>query len=158
MLDSPYRKSSVAAGIATIAMHEQTFTQQDSHVPVDVIITLRFKAEEMAIINEDVKRSGLSRNAYFRQLALESPVPRKARQRSYTLGEHVRVYSQYLGQLGKIGSNLNQLVKQLNIARKVGDPSMAPSNQELLKAVHEVLDVLQASAQELRESITSKSS
>lgn len=135
-------------------MHEQTFTQQDSHTSADVIISLRFKASEWAIIHEDVKRSGLSRNAYFRQLALESPVPRQARKKP--LGEHARVYSQWLGQLGKIGSNLNQLIRQLNVARKVGDPSMAPSNQELLKTVHEVMDVLQASAQELRESITPK--
>ena len=139
-------------------MHEQSFTQQSSHAAADVIISLRFKAEEMAIIHEDVKRSGLSRNAYFRQLVLESPVPRKARQRSHALGEHARVYSQWLGQLGRVGNNLNQLVRQLNIARKLGDPTMAPSNQELLKAVHEVLDVLQASAQELRESINAKGS
>ena len=154
MLDRSYRKSSVAVGTATIAMHEQTFTQQDSKVSVDVIVSLRFKAEEIAIINEDVAASGLSRNAYFRQLALESPVPRKARQRAS--GEHARVYSQFLGQLGKIGSNLNQLVRQLNVARKVGDPTIAPSNQELLHVVHEVLDVLQASAQELRESMAGK--
>ncbi|NEZ65158.1 plasmid mobilization relaxosome protein MobC [Leptolyngbyaceae cyanobacterium CCMR0082] len=156
MLDSQYRKSSVAVRTATIAMHEQTFTQRDSHDSPDVIVTLRFKAEEIAIINEDVAASGLSRNAYFRQLALEAPVPRKARQRAS--GEHARVYSQWLGQLGKIGSNLNQLVRQLNVAKKVGDPGMAPSNQELLCVVYKVLSVLQASAQELRASITSKSS
>ena len=137
-------------------MHEQSFTHKNNHTAPDVFVTLRLKAEEMAIINDDVQRSGLSRNAYFRQLALEAPVPRKARSR--VSGEHARVYGQYLGQLGKVGSNLNQLVKQLNIARKVGDPAMAPSNQELLKVVHEVLNVLQASAQELRESISSKGS
>ena len=154
MLDRQYRKSSVAVITATIAMHEQTFTHKDGKASVDVIVSLRFKAEEIAIINEDVAASGLSRNAYFRQLALESPLPRKARQRAS--GEHARIYSQWLGQLGKIGSNLNQLIRQLNIARKVGDPSMAPSNQELLRVVHEVLDVLQASAQELRTSMTGK--
>ncbi|MEM9805745.1 MAG: plasmid mobilization relaxosome protein MobC [Cyanobacteria bacterium P01_D01_bin.56] len=136
-------------------MPNKLIAQRNHDPSPDVIITLRLKAQEMAVINEDVAASGLSRNAYFRQLALESPVPRKARKKP--LGENAHVYSQWLGQLGKIGSNLNQLIKQLNVARKVGDPAIAPSNQELLSAVHEVLDVLQASAQDLRASIAPKS-
>lgn len=120
-------------------------------------ITLRFKAAEWGVVQGDIEASGLNVNEYFRQVALESPVPRKVRRSSLRdrLGDYAAVYSRWLGELGKIGSNLNQLIKQLNVAIKLGELHNRPSNQELLAVVEELEVLLQTAAEELRQSLVS---
>lgn len=112
-------------------------------------ITLRFKSEEWRIIEADIKASGCSVSEYFRQLALEAPAPRKAR-RKYQ-GEQAVIYAKWLGALGKIGSNLNQIARHLNTAAKTGDPTQRPSNKEVLDAMKDVRFVLQKVLVEVRD-------
>ena len=61
---------------------EKAQPTQQVETTADRRITLRFKSSEWAIIQSDIAATGLSTNAYFRELALDAPVPRKFRQRS----------------------------------------------------------------------------
>ncbi len=54
--------------------------------------------------------SGLTIGAYMRAAALGSPGPRAARKPPVVREELVRI----LGQLGKIGSNINQIARAIN--------------------------------------------
>lgn len=101
----------------------------------DQRVSLRFKASEWAIIANDIKAANVSVNAYFRQLALEAPVPRKVRKQAGA--ESAKIYAKFLGQLGKIGSNINQLARQANVAVKLGDMTLMPSYESVIVALEE---------------------
>ena len=108
---------------------------------------MRFKPEEWAIIEADIEATGLSTNAYFRQLALESPVPRKARQR---VGDRsVKVVGRFVGQLGKLGSNMNQLAKQSNMAAKQGEWAAMPAAKMIEEKIAAAVHLLEAVRTEL---------
>ena len=119
---------------------EKAQPTQQVETTADRRITLRFKSSEWAIIESDIAATGLNRNAYFRELALDAPVPRKTRQRAG--GEGVKITAKFIGQLGKVGSNLNQLAKQANIACKSGEWATMPSVNtisENVAATHQLL-------------------
>lgn len=118
----------------------------------DYIFSLRFKADEWVIISEDIKASGLpSKNAYFRQLALESPVPRK-RHLVPSIDDGIsKIYGAFLGQLGKVGSNLNQLTRQVNIAMKSGDKGLMPKDAELSSVLAELIEFVEDFRAELKK-------
>jgi Bacterial mobilisation protein (MobC) len=63
-------------------------------------ITIRFTHEEAARLNADAATTGLCLSAYVRLVLLHVEPPRAARM---------------LGQLGKIGSNLNQIARSTNL-------------------------------------------
>ena len=126
---------------------EGTNSQRPS--ATDKRISLRFKASEWAIIAGDIQVADVSINAYFRQLALESPVPRKARKRPGA--ESAKIYAQFLGQLGKIGSNLNQLARQANVAMRLRDPTLMPSYEAIIAVLEEYAALTKALRQELKK-------
>lgn len=147
--DSPVTEQ-VAGTVDSSTTGKTAVKKNDDHV-----FSLRLKAPEWAVIQQDVAASGLSKNAYFRQLALDAPVPRKAPKRFS--GEQGLVYARWLGELGKIGSNLNQITRQLNTAMKT-DPSQRPDNEALLEVVEQVQVLLEESAAELRQTLSAKQS
>ena len=73
-------------------------------------LTIRLSAEERAAIDEAARRSGLTSGSYARQLLLGAPTPRQVRRPPIERQELARL----LGQLGRIGSNLNQLAHAAN--------------------------------------------
>ena len=111
-------------------------------------ITLRFKRSEWAIIESDIAATGLNQNAYFRELALDAPVPRRARQRSG--GVDAKTAAKFVGQLGKLGSNLNQLAKQANIACKTGEWATMPSAKAISENVAAANELLLSIREELK--------
>lgn len=92
-------------------------------------ITLRYKMEEWAVIEADIVASGLSINEFYRQLSLNAPPPRKARRPRGI--KAMQLESQLLGQLGKLGSNLNQLAKQANRAGRSAQWEAMPRAKEI---------------------------
>ncbi len=119
---------------------EKAQPTQQVETTADRRITLRFKSSEWSIIESDIEATGLSTNAYFRELALDAPVPRKTRQR--TGGESTKITAKFIGQLGKVGSNLNQLAKQANIACRSGEWATMPAVNtvsENVVATHQLL-------------------
>lgn len=76
----------------------------------DKHLTIRLTADERAAINGAAGRAGLTAGSYARQTLLGAQVPRQGRRPPVERKELARI----LGELGKIGSNINQLAKQAN--------------------------------------------
>ena len=76
----------------------------------DSFIAVRCTTKERAKIDENAAQAGLSVGAYVRSLALGSPGPRARRRPPIERKELAR----FLGELGKIGSNVNQLAHAYN--------------------------------------------
>lgn len=75
-----------------------------------VVRTVRLTPEEAAQLDEKARETGITVGALIRHAALSVPVPRRSRRPPVELETLGRV----LGQLGKIGSNINQLSKHAN--------------------------------------------
>ena len=76
----------------------------------DRILTIRLSADEHAAIDAAAERAGLVVGSYARQALLGAPAPRQVRRPIVERKELARI----LGELGKIGGNLNQLAKAAN--------------------------------------------
>ncbi len=76
----------------------------------DRILTVRLSAEERQAVDEAAERSGLVTGSYARQVLLGAPAPRQVRRPPVERRELVRL----LGELGKVGGNLNQLAKSVH--------------------------------------------
>lgn len=74
------------------------------------VVGLRMTPEERAELDRRADRAGLSVAAYLRAAALGDAGPRATRKPPIAKQELVRV----LSQLGKIGSNVNQLARAVN--------------------------------------------
>jgi hypothetical protein len=73
---------------------------------------------------------GISFGAYVRAELLKAPIPRQSRR------PHVnqQLLCQALAQLGKVGSNLNQIARHLNSGGSVVEPEVAAVLAELRTA------------------------
>jgi Bacterial mobilisation protein (MobC) len=74
------------------------------------VLTLRLSAEERAAVDQAAERAGLVTGSYARQVLLGAPAPRQVRRPPVERRELVRL----LGELGKVGGNLNQLAKAVH--------------------------------------------
>ncbi|MEI9990193.1 MAG: plasmid mobilization relaxosome protein MobC [Rhizomicrobium sp.] len=74
------------------------------------IFPIRLSDEERAIVEAKAERAGLTPSSYARQILLDAPAPRQVRRPPVERRELARL----LGELGKIGGNLNQLAKAAN--------------------------------------------
>ena len=75
--------------------------------------SVRFTPQEAEQVKAIADRSGLPVAALLRQNLLDAPPPRAARKPTV----NHKAVAKLLGQLGKIGSNLNQLTKHANAGR-----------------------------------------
>ncbi len=73
-------------------------------------LTVRLAADERAAIEAAADRAGLTAGSYARQAMLGAPAPRQVRRPPVERKELARL----LGELGKIGGNLNQLARAAN--------------------------------------------
>lgn len=73
-------------------------------------LTVRLTEAERAALDAAAEQAGLTPGSYARQRLLDGPAPRPVRRRP---ADH-RELARLLGELGKIGSNLNQLAKASN--------------------------------------------
>lgn len=73
-------------------------------------LTIRLSPEERAAIDGAAERAGLMSGSYARQVLLGAPAPRQVRRPPVERKELVRL----LGEVGKIGGNLNQLAKAVH--------------------------------------------
>ena len=73
-------------------------------------IAVRCTVQNHTAIKEGAAKAGLSIGAYLRALAVGSPGPRSVRRPPVERTELARL----LGQLGKLGSNVNQLAHGFN--------------------------------------------
>ena len=71
-----------------------------------VLMSMRISAEDKELIEEKARKTGLSTSEFIRRCALGRKLP--------CYGD-TSLLKEYAMQLGKIGSNLNQIAKYLNI-------------------------------------------
>ena len=76
----------------------------------DRVLQVRLTAEEEAIVQAAAERAGLANGSYARQVLLGAPAPRQVRRPPIERRELARL----LGELGRVGANLNQLAKRAN--------------------------------------------
>ena len=76
-------------------------------------LSVRFNEQEAETVRKLADRAGLSTGALVRHALFNTPPPRAARRPTV----NHKAVAQLLGQLGKIGTNINQLAKQANAGR-----------------------------------------
>jgi hypothetical protein len=90
------------------------------------LVTIRYSEEEYAELDEAASRAGMTRPSYIRAQSLAKPKTRSTRRAPV----EKELLAKVLGQLGKIGSNLNQLAHAVNI-----DPRTKVEIGEVLTAI-----------------------
>ena len=73
-------------------------------------LNLRLSPEEYNRIKRDADALEITAGAYVRKVILNAPVPRKSKRPCV----EVRTLARLLGQIGRIGGNINQLTKAAN--------------------------------------------
>ena len=73
-------------------------------------ITIRLTPEERAKVDAAAERAGLTTGSYARGVILGAPAPRQVRRPPIERKELARL----LGQIGHIGSNINQIARVAN--------------------------------------------
>jgi hypothetical protein len=71
---------------------------------------IRFDDDELAQVEESASRAGLTLSSYGRAQMLGAPAPRSVRRPPF----EKELLAKVLGQLGRIGGNLNQVAKAVN--------------------------------------------
>ncbi len=74
------------------------------------VVPFRVSPQEYAILTHLADREGLTVGSYVRSRSLEQPTTRAVRRPTVA----VQLLGGLLAQIGKIGSNLNQIARQLN--------------------------------------------
>lgn len=93
-------------------------------------ITVRLSPEERQQILDDANRAGTTPGAYIRQEMLAAPIPKQSHRPA--AHDSRPELGKVLSHLGKIGSNINQVARQVNIASLTGDWLTAPDKQQIL--------------------------
>ena len=93
---------------------------------------IRWTDEEFASISEKADKAGMAVAAFMRAVALGNPGPRAQRRPP---ADH-KALRQILGEIGRVGNNINQIARALNS----GDPPNMPELREALHAYLEIRD------------------
>jgi len=93
-------------------------------------ITVRFNEEEMNLLRENAKKSGMKLSTFLRVTSLSMKAPASISDRELML------------QLLKIGGNLNQCTRKLNTIGTVDD-ELLNSIKTAIKAIHRVRKMFQ---------------
>lgn len=84
-------------------------------------LTIRFTPDERAAVDQKAERAGLTSGSYARQELLDAPAPRQVRRPPVERKELARL----LGELGHVGSNLNQIARIANAGDGVDGVALA---------------------------------
>lgn len=103
----------------------------------DQIIRIRASRDEATTMKDRAVAQGLSLSDLLRRAALNIPIPA----RSFD-ATHVALLAQTLGELGRIGGNINQLARRANAGKLFGHDA------EIASALAE-LDTLRARLREI---------
>jgi hypothetical protein len=101
-------------------------------------LNVRVSAEEHQQIKDDAIRAGITTGAYARKVLVEAKVPNQSKRPSV----EKETLSQLLAQIGKIGSNINQLAKSNNQGITPSLPLLEQNLVRLYQLQEEVLSVL----------------
>jgi hypothetical protein len=104
----------------------------------DTHLTIRLTKAERADIKAKADRKGLTEGSYARDVLLDAPAPRQVRRPPIERRELARL----LGELGKVGSNINQLAKASNQGVLLYASELAPGVKALEDMRGELLAAL----------------
>jgi hypothetical protein len=99
-------------------------------------ITIRLTPDERTAIDESAQRAGLTAGSYARSILLAAPTPRQVRRPPVERRELARL----LGEVGRVGNNLNQIARALNSGAEPDDGALA----EALAGLQPVRDAILA--------------
>jgi len=88
--------------------------------PRDKVLRIRCAATELATMEERAAEAGLSIGAYLRATASGSAGPRAVKRPRVEREQLARI----LGEIGKLGSNVNQIARYCNATRSPADTRM----------------------------------
>ena len=94
------------------------------------LVAVRFSPDEAARLGQHAERAGITVGSYVRSIVLAAPVPRQARRPPVEL----ELLGKALAQLGKVGSNLNQIARHLNSGGSGVAPELSDALAELVAA------------------------
>lgn len=97
---------------------------------------IRWTDDEFTSITDKADKSGLAVAAFMRAAGLGNPGPRAQRRPPV---DH-KALRQYLGQVGRLGNNINQIARALNSGEKANLPEL----KEVLRACIDVLSRINA--------------
>ena len=110
-------------------------SRQRQRSPVSVMLT----PGERAQISADAQAVGLSLGGYLRFLGMKMPTPRTQTARATPDANEVR---RLLGEVNKLGGNLNQLARLGNQGQIVPPSSLAACLEEVRAAAESVREIL----------------
>ncbi len=96
-------------------------------------------------VTGDAQRAGLNRSDYMKSVLGDALVPRKAR----VTGPAKIQLTKTLGHLGKLGSNMNQIAKKVNIAAKLGRWETIPTAAAMTALILETQAMLDETQQQI---------
>ena len=99
----------------------------------NVHLTIRLTSIERTTIDDAAIQAGLTSGSFARQVLMGAPAPRQVRRPPVERAELARL----LGELGRVGNNLNQLARAANTGDQV-------TGAELTSALHQLLPIRDA--------------
>lgn len=109
-------------------------------------ITVRVSKADKDEFKRRAERAGLSASGLFKQACLDKPEPRKIRFAPYDR----RLAGQCLGQLGKLGGNVNQIAFALNRLLNRSEPIKDRDLKDKIEMAIECYETLKIDHIELR--------
>ena len=104
-------------------------------------VTSRYDDDELRALDEAASRTGLTRAGYQRTQSLSVSKTRSTRRPPVEKEQLARI----LGQIGKAGSNLNQIARAVNMSQAVAefpDEELTLTLAELRRAAREIIGML----------------
>lgn len=102
------------------------------------IIGLRVSPEERAELEAAAERAGLTLGSYIRERVLSAPKTRAVRRPPI----EQKLLAQLLGQLGKAGGNIHQIVKHMNFGSGVMHDELRSALASFEEAAAAIMEVM----------------
>ena len=102
------------------------------------IIGVRVSTEERAELEEAAERAGLTLGSYIRERVLSAPKTRAVRRPPI----EQKMLAQLLGQLGKAGGNIHQIVKHMNFGAGVMHDELRSALASFEEAAAAIMEVM----------------
>ena len=101
-------------------------------------LTIRLTPDERATIEAAAERAGLACGSYARRVLLGAPTPRQVRRPPAERRELARL----LGELGRVGNNINQVARAMHEIRPVTHRMYADALEQLRPVREAILTAL----------------
>jgi hypothetical protein len=101
-------------------------------------LTIRFNDAELAEIETAADRAGLAIGSHVRAKLLTGPAPRAVR----TPPVDRQALAQVLALLGRLGGNVNQISRTLNMGKRHDEPQLAKALKEITEMRNALMTAL----------------